>query len=364
MNGVRPIRVVQISDLHFVEDLYERGGKFRSKSFGAKSHSVDRAGVLSSTFNASPNRFDLLVATGDLTTDGSAGALQAVRDYFDKKRIDFDRNGGLQPYPLAGLSLSRDQRIMVPGNHDRYAGSKIPRQYSNDEFEVALELERQYPYVQAYIPPFRDDIALAFFVVNSTPGPDLAKSFGRYTPSRIAGGVIPPRACADLALMAGNVGSELVPAIGASDRTLDLSGRKIWKIVLLHHHPVGDSGRSGIIGGVRNAFSLEPLKAMENREMFVAACADAEVDLVLFGHKHKQFDAVRPLAVPNGANREVHFFCCPSTLQYKTDEKAGYYEIEFSEDAIDISLHELQQGALRFTFSRAFNCECGVIRTP
>ena len=83
-----PLRIVHISDLHFVENPFETGGKWRSRSFRAKSHSVDHAGLLAETLAMMSGGIDLLVVTGDVSTDGSDGAFLAARSYLERESVD------------------------------------------------------------------------------------------------------------------------------------------------------------------------------------------------------------------------------------------------------------------------------------
>ena len=72
---MRPVHLIQISDLHFVEDLFETGSNRHSQSFRCKSHSADYASLLGDTVALLDNGIDLLAVTGDVATDGSDGAL-------------------------------------------------------------------------------------------------------------------------------------------------------------------------------------------------------------------------------------------------------------------------------------------------
>jgi len=117
-----PLSILHISDLHV-------GGELFSPERGLpRHHDPELFVALDGYWRAEPA--DYVVATGDISTDGQVGSLEAARQFLY----------GSVPRPDAstpvGLRLENHDRLfMVPGNHDRYAGRYLPisRQITNFE---------------------------------------------------------------------------------------------------------------------------------------------------------------------------------------------------------------------------------------
>jgi 3',5'-cyclic AMP phosphodiesterase CpdA len=62
-------------------------------------------------------KFDLLLATGDLVTDGSSEAFGWCLDYLQNDEV---RGGDASRAATRGLGFDPDRRILLPGNHDRF----------------------------------------------------------------------------------------------------------------------------------------------------------------------------------------------------------------------------------------------------
>ena len=87
----------------------------------------------------------MLVATGDLTTDGSRESFETVLQYVQSGSVSGENPMRIAAY---GLGASRSQRILVPGNHDRYAGQAALFRVGEDSrrgFEQVLETPKLLP---------------------------------------------------------------------------------------------------------------------------------------------------------------------------------------------------------------------------
>jgi 3',5'-cyclic AMP phosphodiesterase CpdA len=309
-------RIVHISDLHFVANAFERGSRFRARSLLAKSHSVDKASLLAERL-LQLEYIDVLAVTGDLTTDGSDGALQTVRAYLEQPRIAGTATRR-QTYPITALGTVARTTVAVPGNHDRFGGRKLPTQHDCFGFDNVFGQDAEYPRV-VYGGEYRRRPVI-FLLMNSVPMPDLVTHFAAWRrPMRVAGGYVPSRASASLRRLARNLPPESI------------------KIAVLHHHPIRRprERQAGVRGLMKRAVPIDRLKEMNGSEDFVAACHDSGIRLVLFGHKHVAFNEAQV-----GSAKPVHFLCCASTLQYKTKHPRGFYDILIAHDRITVTPYE------------------------
>src|SRR5437867_11482140 len=82
--------VLHISDLHFVEDLETEGRRWRTRAFLAKSHSFGKLRALNKALyelEKAGRMYDLVLATGDLTTDGSKEAFRTALEFIEQAKI-------------------------------------------------------------------------------------------------------------------------------------------------------------------------------------------------------------------------------------------------------------------------------------
>jgi 3',5'-cyclic AMP phosphodiesterase CpdA len=341
----RIARVAQISDLHFVEQLTELGRTQWTKAFGTKSHDYNKLEELSQKFTEfrmqgrSP---EFLVITGDVTTDGSAGAMNTAKLFVEQ---DIVKGAGtrkeikLDQKLINGLNIPYRRRIVVPGNHDRYAGGLRPVQRPSFELENAFRTPKEYPYVVGYTPPITTQYAelpetprsLLFFVFDSTL---TQKGRADYW-NLIARGRVEAEDCQKL--------KDLVAQIRRTNQVATIDGQTITvdydtcvRVALLHHHPISTDlpiSLSDRLG----------LTLMEDSELLVDACFDARIDVVCFGHQHVTYSAVIERSIPVASTEggrqntatsnkhKVHFFCCPSTSEY-SEKSNGFYLFDFHTD--------------------------------
>jgi 3',5'-cyclic AMP phosphodiesterase CpdA len=92
-------------------------------------------------------KFDLLLATGDLVTDGSSEAFGWCLDYLQNDEV---RGGDASRAATRGLGFDPDRRILLPGNHDRFNRAWLGFQQVNTAFERAMQTPTAYPYVVGY----------------------------------------------------------------------------------------------------------------------------------------------------------------------------------------------------------------------
>jgi 3',5'-cyclic AMP phosphodiesterase CpdA len=231
--------------------------------------------------------------------------------------------------------MKPDSRVVIPGNHDRYAGPWAIWQKASDKLETVFDTPKKYPYVVGYRrPEFRSDPkvpALLFFVFDSTAS-DIARSTWQNPFYRIARGHIEDAECRWLADQRNKL-TNSKEVVGLDGQALPIDYRATVRIVLLHHHPVA----------VQKEGVSDELTIMDNRQPFIDACFEAGIDIVLFGHEHTAYRLVsRPMARPNwvppGYAHDIHFFCCPSTSEYSASVP-GFYFFKFNETQFVVELY-------------------------
>src|SRR6185369_16311485 len=139
------IRLAQISDLHFIKDLTEKGRKYYLKQFLTRSHAFDKISDLSRELLRIQHPMwgkdiDVLIATGDISTDGSKDALQTALGFIENQEVR-DDHGVLITH---GLDKQRHQRLVLPGNHDRFTATWFPQQVSSRELESVFKIGKSY----------------------------------------------------------------------------------------------------------------------------------------------------------------------------------------------------------------------------
>jgi 3',5'-cyclic AMP phosphodiesterase CpdA len=350
------IRLLHISDLHFVRALATepRGWlvnaiyalKARPHSFGK----LDAFRVKVAKIELQQSRItDLVLGTGDLTTNGDRGALETVRTFINDQKV---YGGRPRQKLIEGLGASVSNRLLLPGNHDRYSRDWLPLQTRSDAFETVLGTPDQYPYVVGFRPrkyPNSDSSpALLFFVFDSTPSmvvsynPLALLAPRRFKPWEVtARGRLEAAACRDLVDFSRKVQSDkTVKTLDGADMRINFD--TCIRIAVLHHHPMDNRNTT----------------LMENRNQFIEYCFRAGIDLILFGHDHRQYikylDGYGPHDVLSVGNpHRVYFFCCPSTSEFSS--KNGFYIFDFWWDnkraGFDFSLYEWQELISDFTLT-------------
>lgn len=360
------IRLLHVSDLHLTSEIDEAGRKLVTP-IAVPTHSFEAARYVASAVAALQPRFDAMVATGDLTTDGARGSFETVLQYVQSGSIT-----GANPMRIAayGLNASRSQRILLPGNHDRYAGQDIPGQRMDFTFEDVLRTPRGYPYMLGYRPHGRpnDSLTLLFLVFDSClqAGRDGPRYSAKHWVRALAKGEVKDEELDSArALVAATVAARQVERTGGG--TLDFEPAKTIRIALLHHHPVTKFSSppsapqtTPTLGQRFRAFFVEPVEryaaqrtaeemAMENADKFLECCLDCGIQFALFGHQHYPYQrlvtrtpamGVTQVTTPFGPSPGyLRAFCCPTTLQYDAPAN-GFYVFDFvSEAQVDWTLY-------------------------
>ena len=369
------IRVLHISDLHLVEEITEEGRK-KKWPIGVATHALNTARTLGRTVYDLKPKYDLVLATGDLTTDGAKGSFETVKQYVQSGSLS-----GENPMRIAtfGLHIGEGNRLLLPGNHDRYGGSVVPGQKATAVFEEVLKTPTLYPYVVGYRPRAqdRDSLTLLFFVFDSNlqvaPRP---ADFRGHVESISRGEVTKVEIQAFQRLATEVAEKRVVKDLYGQDLSFD--PRKTVRIAVLHHHPIGppeaeaevQQGGTSFISVLKHPFKAirrswgsyeEFLMAMEGADEFLSGCFSAGVSLILFGHQHVPYYRLvtRPkdlsTSTPFGAApAEIHCFCCPSTLEHKASNN-GFYIFDFFDEnkvAVDLYLSQRSPNGVSGEFTR------------
>jgi hypothetical protein len=352
------IRVLHVSDLHLVENLLDpRGGG--SPTLGQKKHNEAAASMLGRvTWQLQP-RVDLLVATGDLTTDGKRGSFETLLQFVQGGPVSGENK---QRIAIFGLNAGPANRLLLPGNHDRYAGEFIPGQRLSNTFEQVLGTPYPYPYLRAFRPANQppESLTLLVFVFDSSlPEGATGKSPQELVDSLAKGWIRQAEVDQMTELARQAAMSETAEAVDGSK--IKFKRDNTVRIALLHHHPVARfvppelqqpqptfwSALRHPIESVKAAFARreEAGMVLDGADAFLAGCFNAGIQVVLFGHLHKPYrravmlaDGPRADANPelNGPRTNERFgpithlrtFCCPTTLE-RSEHGNGFYLFDF-----------------------------------
>ncbi|HKE93164.1 MAG TPA: metallophosphoesterase [Povalibacter sp.] len=343
------IRLLHISDLHLVEDLIDpkRGG---SPTLWQTKHDFEAARLLGRAVDSLEPAFDVLVATGDLTTDGTQGSFETVRQYIQSGPISGENKMRIATF---GMNAGRGQRILLPGNHDRFDGKLLPGQRLSHSFEEILGTKDEYPYVVGFRPPNQPSTALTllFFVFDSNlpNGPEGSSLQARF--NALAEGSISREETYRLDQLAREAAQNCeVPDL--QGERMEFSPDNTVRIALLHHHPVAelkaeqaerrrnDASRfrwfTSPIASVKDrslALSERAMK-LKGADDFLRQCFSSGIQLILFGHQHFPYRRVIALDEkdgPFGKARYMRAFCCPTTLE-RSEHGNGFYVFDFPDN--------------------------------
>lgn len=302
--------IIQISDLHLVEKITNHGRAFYARHLPkAAPHAFAKIVSLSRAFHRlqDTHQCDFVLATGDLTTDGSVGALRTAKEFIESDEIT---RGGRTA--VLGLGLRNNRRILVPGNHDRFTRSWIGFQVPSHRFEQELRTPRRYPYVVGFRKPGTSNdpsmAAILFFVFDSTPS-----VFAELCPHhRVARGRLEPGDCDRFLKLARDV-QNTGRVQGLDGKSMCVRYSNCVRVVALHHHP----------------FDTRSTTLLENSDEFRRCCFEAGVHLALFGHEHEEYYAMQ-IGASNMCSDTYHkvvYLCCPSASVYNS--RHGFYHFHF-----------------------------------
>jgi hypothetical protein len=171
-----PVRILHLSDTHFVKDLNTKGSRFKGRSVLVASHDISKIEAFNTIHQrlqreaARLNRpaFDHLLITGDISTDGSREALNNARQFVDEDEL-YDVRAQWR-LVVHGLGWPANRRTVLPGNHDRYCRF-FPLQSRSEEFEKVFHdgYERKYPQGRLIASPAGSGSpSILMFVFDST----------------------------------------------------------------------------------------------------------------------------------------------------------------------------------------------------
>jgi 3',5'-cyclic AMP phosphodiesterase CpdA len=338
--------MIHASDLHFVESLTETGRLLWQKGL-VKSHAFGRVDAFSLAVHKLWPPPDILLVTGDVCTDGSSEALTTALEFIEEDRV---YRGTPSRLATRGLNRAREQRVILPGNHDRYSGLPYgPMQRDNDNLEAIFNTPPNYPdstypwsvgYRRPVHGPDQGVPSLLFFVFDSTASVIAREHhfLHRTWAYGAARGRIERAECDWLVDEADRIArAGLVTKLDGE--TMSVEYDTAVRIAVLHHHPL----RTGAKSRWPADWTL-----MEQSELFVEACLDAKMDLVLFGHQHQTYSGEQSR---NG--HRIRFFCCPSTAEYSAKD-AGFYLFSFHTDHFEKTLFRWRDPVFRGSERRSY----------
>lgn len=352
------IRLLHISDLHMVQEIAEPGRKLRIP-YGVATHRRETTKSLASKLRDLRPRYDLVLATGDLTTNGACGAFETVLKYIQRGALSRENEKRMYMF---GLSAGVGARLLVPGNHDRYGEDKLlPGQRKSSIFEEVLKTPKAYPYVVGYRPPRRyaepESLTLLFFVFDSNL-PECPKKMGAKARAKaIANGEID----SDEIKHASYIAKEIMRSKKVEDlygKFLEFTPEKTVRIAVLHHHPFV-SAEAEKDAQDKKWYLFHPIKTikqefrqiesnlmkLENADKFIEGCFHMGIQLVLFGHLHVPYYRI-VMVKASGADMKkfaeidtpfgtmplvIHGFCCASTMVSTVSEN-GFYLFDFYDE--------------------------------
>lgn len=352
--------LTQLSDLHLVEDLTSLGSRRRGKTPLAKSHHLLTLSRLGAAVRKT--HFDLLIVTGDLATDGSAGALRQARRFLEDEEVTPEQLAYVRPWargkrhaPIRCIG-AKDKLVVLPGNHDRY--SWLPMQMQARSFEKEFPVPSNagsYPYVYVHSPD-GSDCPLIIVIFDSTKVSDRASL------ETIAMGQVKQEAMTYLVQTCTSIRDQRRATCSVTGKEHTLDDQEYFTIAALHHHPVIPSGKptasrrtgvkawlarkwQGFQDWVNKDFHAA-LVEMKDAEQFVTACTHAKVGLVIFGHQHLCYQ-----------DREgsTLYSCCPASTslgessepwqQGSVDDQPGFLSYNFESGTLTgVSLHRFERG--------------------
>ena len=369
------IRLLHISDLHLVEDITEQGTSLRRPMLAA-THCFNTARVLGNRIDALNPNFNVMVATGDLTTDGLRGSFETVLQYVQSGPSSGENKMRISYF---GLNAEKARRLLIPGNHDRFAGKLVPNQHINYTFEEVLGTTDHYPYVVGYRPPNRvkeiDSLTLLFLVFDSTLPEGRESNDVKSWAQAIAQGRIGSEEILEAKnLIRAAVENKMIK--GLSGEELEFDPSNTVRIAVLHHHPVvtpsadQETARRNKLGPVRRQLerllsSKKDLDAelmkMNGADEFLRGCLSTNIQLILFGHQHFPYqrlikpDCAAEVRGPFGPIKAIHAFCCPTTLEF-TAPANGFYVFDFI-DKTNLTMDSYVSTRDRRGNSMGFDCD-------
>jgi 3',5'-cyclic AMP phosphodiesterase CpdA len=333
------MRVIQLSDLHFVEHLGTRQSRFKSRAWLAKSHDSRTLSELGRRLGELD--YDVVLVSGDLATDGSSGALRHVRSFIEDEEIPVEElayvrrlTRARRTMPLRCLNAKR--YLVLPGNHDRYSVGPFGQIQSKSFRKAFPEPFGAYPYV--YVHEEEGGRGRVVFIV-------LDSTRVRFSLS-------------GKALAVGEINSDNLQKVTSVVESLRV-GRSIEcgvtrksylggdadstvLVVALHHHPVipedsrNRESKSTWSAAKEIAKRLflhreSELTRLSNAAEFRKVCEEAKINVVMFGHQH--------LCYRLRSSGGTLYSCCPTSTGFServppwetgtVDDQPGFLQYDF-----------------------------------
>lgn len=308
--------VVHISDLHLHPPFSDKGRVLLTR-LGLKSHAYYVLLAAARAIRQIQYQYRdhplTIVASGDLTTAGSAIAFRMAHNLLRDRVVTWD----FEDFPV-GLGASN--WYVVPGNHDRYNYVPLLRQLEMFEAEFAEYLPMQnwpiylpeksaaqlaklprLPYV--WVPP-RTSNGQVRLVVVGLDSTRLSSLEALDILGRIARGRVGASSLKYLERLSAHPDNDL-SVVDSAGISHELAGERVFTLVVLHHHPY-----------LPPDIKEKPLTELLNATDVRATFARAGVDMVLYGHQHVNF--VAPVSIPwqDGNTRNVLFAAAGSLCQF------------------------------------------------
>lgn len=273
-----------VSDLHFC-DVFCNTEDRLSSLIGAAPHYYPLLAALEACFRGIPTQLqirfgleikhavDIVIATGDLTTTATPVAFEEANNFLrGSKYVGVDG-------PRIGLEMERDV-LVIPGNHDTWFTRIGLRYLMRRVIDRSEAYEKYFPKCPDWNVRQFGNADFLFIGLNSNKGLRglLNISRGRIDESELA----------DVANRLGTY--------------KDTSTRKVFTIILLHHHPYLPPDKDE-----------QELTKLLNAEKVMSALSSMRADMVLFGHRHESFEAMCPPALSQGSSLLVS--CVGSACQ-------------------------------------------------
>ncbi|HEY2576699.1 MAG TPA: metallophosphoesterase [Streptosporangiaceae bacterium] len=339
------MKVVQLSDLHFVKDLGTKQSRYKGRAWFAKSHDFLTLSELGRRVRGLD--YDVILVSGDLATDGSTAALQQARRFVEDEEIAIEELAYVRKFRSARRKmplkcLKSEPYLVLPGNHDRYGHGPFGQIQKNSFEEVFPKPVGSCPYVYVHEEQGPAGGRVVFIVLDST-----------WTRSRWAG---------HSALAVGKIDqrnlekvTSVVDGIRHGSIECEVTGKRyLFKqtagtalVVALHHHPV----IPGILGQepksrwskVKGLFAHNEstLTRLDNADAFRKVCEAADINVVMFGHQHLCYQVrltgggtlYSCCSTSTGFSKRVIPWAAgavdksPGFLQYEFDWRNGQYEL-------------------------------------
>ncbi|MCP2080023.1 UNVERIFIED_ORG: 3',5'-cyclic AMP phosphodiesterase CpdA [Methylorubrum zatmanii] len=328
--------IAHLTDFHFIKNLTEEDRRFvLLRLLGAKPHSFARIDALSLIYKTidkfHDKKIDLNLFTGDLTTDGRKDSFETFNRYISSAEIKDHETGRLI---VKGLGTSPHNRILIPGNHDRYKRRIFMRQSRSKVFEQEMYLDADnngFPYVVGYKKRVgRTDAshpAILFFVFDSTLPTFVGSSFSH----SFARGYVGREEWSRIETAVNNIKS--TGKVKSFDGALiNVDFERCVRVGVLHHDP----------------FEAKDNLLMQNNEFFRDKCQEHKIDLVVYGHTHKSDFRTQPpendfqvVQSPKSQNKHITYYLCAASAT-EGDSNNGFYIYDVSEDGFSMHEYEYQ----------------------